>query len=135
MLCVVAFMVGVGWNWGAGVVRAQKNQNPMQNQDPMAHQNDDPLQPSTVVPGSMPSADSDMPRDPVRVRMKEDSAKMLNDSRHKRLEDDVDKMMSLMAELKTDVDKSNKDELSLKVMRKAAEIEKLAHDVQNRMKN
>jgi hypothetical protein len=37
--------------------------------------------------------------------------------------------------LKTDVNKTNKDELSLDVMRKAQEIEKLAHDVQSRMKN
>jgi hypothetical protein len=44
-------------------------------------------------------------------------------------------LLALTTELKSDVDKANKDELSLDVMRKAAEIEKLAHDVQNRMKN
>jgi hypothetical protein len=37
--------------------------------------------------------------------------------------------------LKADVAKTGKDELSVEVLRKAAEIEKLAHDLQNRMKN
>jgi hypothetical protein len=44
-------------------------------------------------------------------------------------------MMALTNELKSDVDKTNKDELSVEVIRKAGEIEKLAHDVQARMKN
>jgi hypothetical protein len=47
----------------------------------------------------------------------------------------VDRLLALTNELKTDVDKSSKDELSLDVIRKAGEIEKLAHDVQSRMKN
>ena len=49
--------------------------------------------------------------------------------------DDASKLLALTTELKSDVDKTDKDELSLEVMRKAAEIEKLAHDVQSRMKN
>ena len=67
--------------------------------------------------------------------MSEERVKALNDDRHKRLEDDAGKLLALSTELKTEVDKANKDELSLEVMRKAAEIEKLAHDVQSRMKN
>jgi hypothetical protein len=67
--------------------------------------------------------------------MNEERMKALNSDRHKRLEDDASKLLALSTELKSDVDKANKDELSLDVMRKAAEIEKLAHDVQSRMKN
>lgn len=71
----------------------------------------------------------------VRARMDVERLKAANDDRHKKLLLDVDRLISLSNELKTDVDKTNKDELSLDVIRKAQEIEKLAHDVQARMKN
>ena len=60
---------------------------------------------------------------------------MREDDRHKRLLSDTTKLLELTTELKNEVDKSSKDELSLDVVRKAAEIEKLAHDVKERMKN
>ncbi len=44
------------------------------------------------------------------------------------------KLLSLANELKADVDKSSKDTLSLDVVRKADEIEKLAHSVKEKMK-
>ncbi len=94
--------------------------------------------PSTNPPSVLPSDDPGMPATldgPIHARLKEERMKALNDDRHKRLEDDVSKLQALTTELKTDVDKANKDELSLDVVRKAAEIEKLAHDVQSRMKN
>jgi hypothetical protein len=121
VLCLVMLAVGAGS--GGGVVRAQnstldKNQNPTQPKTPN---------------GS--ADDSDPAGDAMRARMRDDSVRALNDSRHKRLEDDVAKLQALTNELKSDVDKANKDELSLDVMRKAAEIEKLAHDVQSRMRN
>ena len=71
----------------------------------------------------------------VRAHMDAERLKAANDDRHKRLVLDVDRLISLTNELKTDVDKTDKDELSLEVIRKAQEIEKLAHDVQSRMKN
>ncbi len=57
------------------------------------------------------------------------------DERHKRLLSDTAKLVELTNELKDEIDKSSKDELSLDVVRKAAEIEKLAHDVKERMKS
>lgn len=127
-------MVGAGWGRVTGVVHAQKSLDPtQQNQDPMSNQ--DPMLPSKVSPRGMPSMDSDMPNDEMRGRMKEERMKAFNDQRHKRLEDDVARLQALTNELKSDVDKANKDELSLDVIRKASEIEKLAHDVQSRMKN
>jgi uncharacterized protein YlxW (UPF0749 family) len=75
------------------------------------------------------------PAVPVNPRTNAERTKALNDDRHKRLQDDVAKLQALTNELKTEVDKADKDALSLEVMRKAAEIEKLAHDVQSRMKN
>jgi hypothetical protein len=44
------------------------------------------------------------------------------------------KKLMLAADLKTEVDKTNKDTLSLNVIRKADAIEKLARDVKEKMK-
>lgn len=57
-----------------------------------------------------------------------------NEARHKRMQADAAKLLELSTELKADVDKAGNDELSLEVIRKAAEIEKLAHDVKERMR-
>jgi hypothetical protein len=97
----------------------------MHNPDPMS---------APTVPG-MSDDISGLPPGPVNPRLNAERARAFNEERHKRLEDDVARLQALTNELKTDVDKANKDELSLDVMRKAAEIEKLAHDVQSRMKN
>jgi hypothetical protein len=47
---------------------------------------------------------------------------------------DTQKLVALANELKVDVDKTTKDTLSLDVIRKADEIEKLAHNVKEKMK-
>ena len=60
--------------------------------------------------------------------------KLREDDRRKRLVADTDKLVALTGELKSELEKASKDELSLDVVRKAAEIEKLAHDVKERMK-
>jgi hypothetical protein len=95
--------------------------------------------PATGSPPSMlPSLDAPVTTVPdggMHARMEAERVKAANDDRHKRLSADVDKLLELTNELKTDVDKTNKDELSLDVIKKAQEIEKLAHDVQSRMKN
>ena len=59
---------------------------------------------------------------------------MREDERRKRLRSDTEKLLRLSEELKEQVDRASKDELSLDVVRKAAEIEKLAHDVKEHMK-
>jgi outer membrane murein-binding lipoprotein Lpp len=69
------------------------------------------------------------------ARMQAQRQRASDDDRHKRLVADTDKLLQLATELKTDVDKSSKDELSVAVINKAAEIEKLSHDVKERMKN
>ena len=60
---------------------------------------------------------------------------MREDDRRKRLRADTAKLLELSTELKEQVDKTSKDELSIDVVRKAAEIEKLARDVKERMKS
>lgn len=54
--------------------------------------------------------------------------------RHKEIVDESTELLALAVALKTDVDKTNKDLLSLTVIRKASEIEKLAHTVKEKMK-
>jgi hypothetical protein len=102
----------------------------------MQQKSQDPFSPSAADPGALPSDRvPDMMDSMTRGRMNEERVKALNDARHRRLEEDAARLQALSTELKSDVDKTDKDELSLDVMRKAGEIEKLAHDVQSRMKN
>ena len=55
--------------------------------------------------------------------------------RHKEIAADVDRLVLLSSQLKADVDKTANDQMSLDVIKKAREIEKLAHAVQGRMKS
>lgn len=57
-----------------------------------------------------------------------------NALRRKQLAEDSDRLYALAVALKAEVDKTNKDVLSLGVIRKADEIEKLAHNVKEEMK-
>jgi hypothetical protein len=54
--------------------------------------------------------------------------------RQKKLIADTDRLLALANELKTDMDKTTKDEMSIQVIHKAEEIEKLARSVKERMK-
>jgi hypothetical protein len=57
-----------------------------------------------------------------------------NAERRKQIADDTARLVKLATELKAAVDKTNKDTLSLDVIRKADEIEKIAHGVKEKMK-
>jgi hypothetical protein len=57
-----------------------------------------------------------------------------NIERRKQIADDSAKLLKLAGDLKTAVDKTGKDTLSLEVIRKADEIERLAHSVKEKMK-
>ncbi len=57
-----------------------------------------------------------------------------NLERKKQISDDSAKLLKLATDLKSEVDKTTKDTLSLNVIRKADEIEKLAHSVKEKMK-
>jgi hypothetical protein len=54
--------------------------------------------------------------------------------RQKRLEADTEKLVALTTALKEQVDESNKNILSVDMIKKAEEIEKLAHSVKERIK-
>jgi nitric oxide reductase activation protein len=57
-----------------------------------------------------------------------------NAERKKQIAEDTEKLLKLATDLKTEVDKTDKDTLSLNVIRKAEAIEKLAHNVKEKMK-
>ena len=61
-------------------------------------------------------------------------AEMRNDERQKRLVSDTAKLLTLATELHQDVGKTDKHILSVEVVKRAEEIEKLARSVKDRMK-
>jgi hypothetical protein len=89
---------------------------------------------STPSPSSPMSTTLGPGDTPLPPELEQDQAKMRNLDRQKKLVDDTAKLVSLANELKADVDKSSKDTLSLDVIKKADEIEKLAHSVKEKMK-
>jgi hypothetical protein len=66
--------------------------------------------------------------------MQERAAREANKKRQQDIRTDTDKLFQLANELKDAVDKSNEHLLSLEVVRKADEVEKLAHRVKEKMK-
>lgn len=72
--------------------------------------------------------------DDNRERLARDMAKKANQERQAALKSDTDKLVKLAGELKDYVDKSNENVLSLDVLKKAEEIEKLARSVKDKMR-
>jgi hypothetical protein len=101
---------------------------------PLAIQAQQPPQPP---PGSFPqqptpgTAPND---DPAREKMERDMAKRANHERHEALQRDTNKLLELATQLKEQVDKSTENTLSMDVIKKAEEIEKLAHSVKEKMR-
>jgi hypothetical protein len=83
---------------------------------------------------NVPTVNNDDPSLSGTASIEEQQARMRNADRQKQLVDDTQRLLALANELKADVDKSTKDTLSLDVIRKADEIEKLAHNVKDKMK-
>jgi len=89
-----------------------------------------PQMPTSAMPSIVPSD----PADERMIRLEQEQAKMRNVDRQKKLVEDTEKLLALANQLKEEVGKSNKDTLSLDVVKKADEIEKLAHSVKEKMK-
>lgn len=81
-----------------------------------------------------PAAPSNNPEDVARERMEKEMEKRANQERQAQLKRDSDRLFKLATELKDSVDKSNQNTLSVDVIKKAEEIEKLAHSVKEKMK-
>ena len=67
-------------------------------------------------------------------KAKENSLENATTERKKQITEDSTKLLTMAIALKAEVDKTTKDTLSLNVIRKADEIEKLAHSVKEKMK-
>ena len=73
-------------------------------------------------------------QDPAQKEMLDRMAREANKKRQQDIREQTDKLFQLATELKTAVDKSNENLLSLDVIRKAEEVEKLAKKVKEKMK-
>ncbi len=82
------------------------------------------------IDGTVAPTDSDE----SRVKLEGDMAKRANLARQAALKADTEKLLKLSGELRDYVDRSNENILSLDVVKKAEEIEKLAHSVKEKMK-
>ncbi len=89
--------------------------------------------PSSRSPAPPPSA-FPIGSDELHDRQMKDAAKQANLQRQAALRSDTEKLYKLATELKESVDKSNANILSLDVLKKAEEIEKLARSVKDKMK-
>ncbi len=72
------------------------------------------------------------PEIPPEARAKQE--KLQNDERQKRLVGDTDKLLALATQLHADVEKTDKYTLSLDVIRRCDEIEKLSRAIRDRMR-
>ena len=79
------------------------------------------------------------PEDPFHKeqmeKMERDQKKALNKDRQESLKKDTAQLYKLATELKDSVDKTDQNMLSLQVVRKTEEIEKLARDIRKKMKD
>lgn len=88
-----------------------------------------PQLPGIPQPGTGDRDDSGIPKD-----MRKAMEKKANERRQAELKRDTDRLLKLSQELKAYVDKTNENVLSLDVIKKADEIEKLAHSVKVKMR-
>jgi hypothetical protein len=84
----------------------------------------------------LPGHDANPPtdEDEARARITRDMEKRAAKERVAALKTDTDKLLKLSVELKAYVDKSNENVMSLDVIKKAEEIEKLAKSVKDKMR-
>ena len=73
--------------------------------------------------------------DDVQTRLRQQQVVNAVLERHAQLQSDTEKLVALTAELKQHVDKAGMNFLSMEVIKKAQEIQKLAKSVQDKMKN
>ena len=103
---------------------------------PMVAQNMGGMRPGTIDmsadnPSLSPAATS---VDPARAQWDAKALQTENQNRQIALKKDTDKLLELATELKQNVDRTGPNILSLDVVKKAQEIEKLAKSVKDKMK-
>lgn len=119
--CVLALVMLLS---AAGHARAQTDAPP----PPAASQAAPPGRQSST------SLHGEQDLDPMARGMETHMAERRNSDRQKTLIADTDKLLALAQQLKVEVDKSNKDTLSIDVVKRAEQIEKLARSVKEKMR-
>jgi hypothetical protein len=107
-----------------GNAQQNPNSNRPSNTSPQNVQSAPPLR------VGIPTGETDEAQD----RQARDMEKKANLERQAALKADTEKLLKLATELKQSVDKTSASVLSLDVVKKAEEIEKLAHSVKDKMK-
>jgi hypothetical protein len=87
----------------------------------------------------LPTAINQPPDANAQIQMREEQTKpqdyaAANTERRRQIAEDTSRLLKMAAQLKAEVDKTNKDTLSLNVIREAEDIERLAHGVKEKMK-
>jgi hypothetical protein len=123
-LLMLVIIAGFAWKARSGMIQ----QGDTTGQPPVIGQ-----PPVTGRPGGIPGTGPEE-NSPEIEQMLHRQAEARNSDRQKQLVKDTDKLYALATELKDEVAKSNKDTLSVEVIKKAEEIEKLAKSVREKMK-
>jgi len=87
-----------------------------------------------AMPPSAATPQIETRQDPAQKEMQDRMAREANKKRQQDIRDETNKLFQLATELKAAVDKTNENLLSLDVVRKAEEVEKLAKKVKEKMK-
>ena len=88
-----------------------------------------PVQSAAPAPVSAPAAQ------PVAVKAPEPEPPLSNDPVERQLQIDTAHLLQLTEELKAELDKAGKNTLSIAALRKVDEVQKLAKDLKERMKD
>ena len=115
----------------AAALQGQESQQSPQSQQSAAQQTNGNA--STPDPGRGRTSIAS----PLAVQASQTGARdieTINAERKKQIVDESARLLKLATDLKAEVDKTTKDTLSISVVRKADEIEKLAHSVKEAMK-
>ncbi|MEO7029185.1 MAG: hypothetical protein ABI147_07250 [Acidobacteriaceae bacterium] len=126
MAVVLGVLLSVAPSVGIGSATAQT-----QNPTPGTGRPQQPPRTQTLPPFDDQPA---LPDDPLAALREAGRVRAVANERQKKIMDETEKLLQLATELKAEVDKTTKDQMSLETIRKAEEIEKLAHDVKQRMK-
>ena len=88
----------------------------------------------TALPSSVQASAAKAEAGPNDQKIEQNAADPATLERRKQIADDSTRLLALAIALKVEVDKSNKDTLSLSVIRRADQIEKLAHTVKDKLR-
>lgn len=89
---------------------------------------------SIILPAANHGPDANDRMEMQSQKLKRAGFEAANAERKRQLDSDSALLLKLASELKAEIDKTPPDTLSLSIVRKAEEIEHLAHDVQVKMK-